>query len=207
MAAATPATPMPDAVILAGGQGLRVGGADKGLLALAGLPLVLHVRKALQPQVASLVISANRNAEIYAGLTGLAVCADEMPDFRGPLAGIAAGFAATRADELLAVPADMPGLPADLVAQLQAARGDAPAVYAEIAGDPVYPLCLLGRALAADLRDTIGRGEYTVRHWLRRHGARGVPIRGWNGPCNLNTPALLAEAERSMDTWSGTRHR
>ena len=51
--------------ILAGGQATRMGGADKGLQLLHGLPLYLHIAQKLSPQVASILISANRNLERY----------------------------------------------------------------------------------------------------------------------------------------------
>ena len=52
-------------VILAGGRGRRMGGEDKGLMMLNGLPLYQHVLQRLQPQVAGICISANRNIERY----------------------------------------------------------------------------------------------------------------------------------------------
>ena len=53
-------------VILAGGRGQRMGGIDKGLMALVGKPMVTYVLDALRPQVATIVISANRNLDQYA---------------------------------------------------------------------------------------------------------------------------------------------
>ncbi len=44
---------------------LEWGGADKGLQLLHGLPLYLHIAQKLSPQVASILISANRNLERY----------------------------------------------------------------------------------------------------------------------------------------------
>ncbi|MEK9896281.1 MAG: NTP transferase domain-containing protein, partial [Burkholderiaceae bacterium] len=48
-------------LILAGGQGQRMGGADKGLQPLGGMPLVMHVLWRLAPQVQDVVINAHRN--------------------------------------------------------------------------------------------------------------------------------------------------
>ncbi len=42
-----------------------MGGADKGLLELGGKPLWRHVADALAPQLATVVISANRHLDIY----------------------------------------------------------------------------------------------------------------------------------------------
>lgn len=171
-------------------------GADKGLLLLAGRPLVMHVHEALRTQVGTVIVSANRHAADYAAALALPVVADRWDDYRGPLAGICAGFDATRSDWLLAVPADMPGLPSNLLAQLRAQCSGA-AAYAVLGGDAVYPLCLLHRRLHADLRASLERGDYAVRHWLGRHAAAAVPIEGWHGEApSLNTPEALQAAER-----------
>ena len=50
-------------LVLAGGRGSRMGGADKGLQRLRGRPLVQHALQRLQPQVGALMISANRHLE------------------------------------------------------------------------------------------------------------------------------------------------
>ena len=58
--------------VLAGGQGLRMGGADKGLQLFRGRPLVQHAIERLQPQVSQLCINANRHTADYEA-TGLPV--------------------------------------------------------------------------------------------------------------------------------------
>ncbi|MDP2253153.1 MAG: NTP transferase domain-containing protein, partial [Thiobacillus sp.] len=70
------------AVILAGGQGRRMGGADKGLIDYRGRPLVEWALAALAPQVGEILISANRNLDLYAAY-GHRVLPDTMPDFPG----------------------------------------------------------------------------------------------------------------------------
>ena len=52
-------------VVLAGGRATRWGGRDKGLIEVAGRPMIAHVLDAFAPQVESLVISANRNLAEY----------------------------------------------------------------------------------------------------------------------------------------------
>lgn len=87
-------------LVLAGGAGRRMGGIDKGLVELDNRPLVRWVAEALKPQVASLLISANRNQARYAEL-GWPVIADDRAfgqgssseSYRGPLAGIATALA------------------------------------------------------------------------------------------------------------------
>lgn len=107
-------------LVLAGGQGSRMGGQDKGLVSYRGKPLVDHVIARMAPQVDELLISANRNLEEYAR-RGYPVLKDAMPDFPGPLAGVLAGLQAASHEWVLVVPCDMPQLPTDLAARLQAA--------------------------------------------------------------------------------------
>jgi len=82
------------ALVLAGGRGSRMGGVDKGLTPLQGKPLVAHIIERLEPQVAHVLINANRNAERYADF-GKPVLADADPAaYAGPLAGMLAGLQA-----------------------------------------------------------------------------------------------------------------
>ncbi|NNC55416.1 MAG: NTP transferase domain-containing protein, partial [Pseudomonadales bacterium] len=87
-------------LMLAGGRGSRLGGKDKGLLELAGLPLAEHVARKIAPQVASLTISCNRNQQRYLALankyrarakrdTAPLLLEDRaLAEYSGPLAGI-----------------------------------------------------------------------------------------------------------------------
>ncbi|MGV2834552.1 NTP transferase domain-containing protein, partial [Pseudomonas shirazensis] len=52
-------------LILAGGRGARMGGRDKGLLEWRGEPLVAHVQRVVRPLTDDVVISCNRNQELY----------------------------------------------------------------------------------------------------------------------------------------------
>ena len=79
-------------VVLAGGQGSRMGGVDKGLQPFRGKPMVAHAIERLAPQVDELLINANRNPDAYAGF-GHRVIADEIAGFAGPLAGFERGLA------------------------------------------------------------------------------------------------------------------
>jgi molybdopterin-guanine dinucleotide biosynthesis protein A len=79
-------------IVLAGGQGRRMGGVDKGWVELAGMPMIAHVLRRLTPQVADILINANQNLERYRAL-GHPVFADTVGGFAGPLAGLHAGMA------------------------------------------------------------------------------------------------------------------
>lgn len=157
-------------VILAGGQARRMGGRDKGLVTFRGRPLVDWVVAGLRPQVAALVINANRNEQAYAAL-GYPVIADRIEGFQGPLAGFASAMAAASTPWIVTVPCDGPFLAADLVDRLCAALMHADAEIA-VATDgkrmqPVY--ALLPVALGPSLQAFLAAGERKIDLWYAQH--------------------------------------
>jgi molybdenum cofactor guanylyltransferase len=153
-------------VILAGGQGRRMGGIDKGLQSLNGRPLVQWVLERLAPQVDRVLISANRNLPRYAAF-GCEVLPDRIPDFAGPLAGLHAALAHAVTPLLLTVPCDSPLLPADLAGRLHMAllAQDADLAVAR-AGDRVQrAFCLLRRELLPSLEAFLAGGGRKVGLW------------------------------------------
>lgn len=105
-------------VILAGGLGRRMGGRDKGLIPFKGRPMVTELIGRLRSQVSAIVISANRNAEIYMRLGRCPVVGDVTGDHAGPLAGVASAMALATSKYLVTVPCDAPLIASDLVFRL-----------------------------------------------------------------------------------------
>jgi molybdopterin-guanine dinucleotide biosynthesis protein A len=104
-------------VILAGGRGQRMGGADKGLQNFNGVPLALHTLLRLSPQVGEVMINANRNLAAYEAF-GVPVWPDALADYAGPLAGFLTGLEQCETPYLVTVPCDTPLFPGDLVVRL-----------------------------------------------------------------------------------------
>lgn len=187
-------------VILAGGKARRMGGDDKGLLSVADKPLVSWVMELLSPQVGSVLLNANRNQQAYAAL-GATVASDELADFQGPLAGMAAGMQAAETDYVVFVACDSPLLPADLVQRLAQALT---AHNADIAvahdGRRLQPVCaLLKRDLLPSLRLTLTGGERKVDHWYALHHAVEADLSDVpDAFINANTPEQLADIEQRL---------
>lgn len=183
-------------VILAGGQGKRLGGVDKGLVPLQGKPLIEHVIAALQPQVGSLLISANRNREIYSAY-GFPVVADVIGDYDGPLAGMLSAMRAAGTPFILTAPCDAPRLPADLAQRLSGALAHANADAAVAAsGGRMQPVfALLHCSLADVLQRSLEAGERGVGEWLRRQQAVAVEFPDSAAFQNINTEADLRRAQ------------
>jgi molybdopterin-guanine dinucleotide biosynthesis protein A len=156
-------------LVLAGGQGRRMGEVDKGLQLLQGRPLIAWVLERLAPQVEELMISANQNLERYRAF-GHAVLPDVVGGFAGPLAGLERGLSAARHDLVVTAPCDSPFLPPDLVARLHAGLA---AENAELAvartGTQVHPVfCLCQRRLHADLHAYLAAGGRKIDAWYSR---------------------------------------
>lgn len=188
-------------IILAGGQARRMGGGDKGLLPLAGRPMVAHVIARLAPQVAPLAISANGDPARWAPF-GLPVLADSVPGYPGPLAGVLAGMdwaAGMGAAQVLTAAADTPFLPQDLAARLAGAGEFALAASPDMAGTlRLHPTCGLWPVrLRHDLRAALQAGSRRVMGWALDHGAVSVAFAADGGDpfFNINTPQDLARAE------------
>ncbi|TCP44486.1 molybdenum cofactor guanylyltransferase MobA [Rhodovulum marinum] len=189
-------------LILAGGGGRRMGGADKALIRLGGETLLTRVAARLAPQVDALALSANGPAGAYAD-AGLPVLPDAPPGDRGPLAGVLAGLdwaAGQGADALVTAAVDTPFLPRDMVARLLA--NGAPLAVAE-SGGRVHPTAALWPvALRAELRAALDRGERRVGGFAQVQGAArvgfGPGADGIDPFFNINTPEDLARAERAL---------
>ena len=168
--------------ILAGGEGRRLLGADKGLVRWRGQSLVQHVLAALAPQTSRQVISANRNLDVYACF-GAPVVRDG--DGSGPLAGLASLLTATETEWLLCVPCDAPVLPGDLASRLLQQVNSAKALAGFLHdGERAHPtFCLVHRSLTASANAAAVRSG-GLMGWLAAQGA--VPLPGMV-PINLNT--------------------
>jgi molybdenum cofactor guanylyltransferase len=151
-------------VILAGGQGSRIGG-DKALQNLRGRPLIDWVFAAISPQSAEVLISANENPAAFAHL-GCAVIADSLPGYAGPLAGLQAAMQHASREWIASVPCDTPFLPHDLIARLFATIDDADAAVAVVEDRRQSTIALYRKTVLPKLNAYLDKGERKVGSWL-----------------------------------------
>lgn len=195
-----PAHPDVTGLVLAGGLGTRMGGADKGLAAWQGRPLVAHVLDRLSPQVGRVLVNANRNAGRYAGF-GHPVLADVVADHPGPLAGFLTGLRACPTEWLVTVPCDSPCLPLDLVDRLLEAAHlrNAHLAMAEVQGKYQPVFCLMRASLADSLQQYLAGGGRKIDRWTLSEGAAVVPFDDPAAFANANTEADLRAMENARD--------
>lgn len=153
-------------LVLAGGQGRRMGTVDKGLVPLAGKPMVAHVLERLWPQVDDILINANQHASEYAAF-GHRVIADAIGGFAGPLAGLHVGLAHAAHPLVATVPCDSPFLPADLVSRLASAleAHDAELAVARTFDQPHPVFALVRRAVLPHLARFLEGGGRKIDAW------------------------------------------
>lgn len=178
-------------LVLAGGRGARMGGVDKGWVLHDGEPLVAAALRRLAPQVGSVLISANRNVDAYRALAEVVTDANAglaLEPFPGPLAGVLAGLQRATSDWIALAPCDAPALPADLVARLANATGDAGAAY-PVAADRRQPaFALVRRSTEPSLRAFLRSGGRAMHRWFETLGAVEVPFDDASAFRNINAP-------------------
>ena len=199
-------------LLLAGGQSRRMGGGDKTLRLLGGLPLLERVIERLRPQIDALVLNANGDPARFARCA-LPVVPDSVPGFAGPLAGVLAGldWAATHRSDchyVVSVATDAPFLPADLVVRLAEGLDEAGAdLSCATSGGRSHPVFGLWPVrLRDDLRGAlVDQGIRKVDLWTARHKLATVPFSDLpvDPFFNANRPEDFAAAEALLKSAVG----
>jgi molybdopterin-guanine dinucleotide biosynthesis protein A len=180
-------------ILLAGGQGRRMGGVDKGLQLLRGKPMARHVIDRFAPQVDELLINANQNIEQYQGL-GYRVIPDAIGGFVGPLAGLHRGLSEAAHPLVVTSPCDSPFLPLDLVAKLHAALEQQNAELAVArTGDQPHPVfCLCRKSVLPSLTAFLESGGRKIDWWYAQLKVADVDFVDEAAFRNINTREELA---------------
>jgi len=176
-----------------------MGGEDKGLLEFAGRPLIEYVLERLRPQVDSILINANRNAQRYAAYAPVVI--DSIGGFAGPLAGMLAAMESVDSRRIMTVPCDGPYLPADLVARMASAM-DKRGTTIAVAHDgrrlqPVY--ALIDTELRHSLRAYLHGGGRKIDLWYVQHHPVEVDFSDRAELfININRPEELTSEEQRL---------
>lgn len=184
-------------LILAGGAGRRMGGADKAMLIVGGRRLIEICCDRFAPQVSTLAVSANGDPDRFRPF-GLQVLPDDAGD-QGPLAGIVAGLGWAEgigATALATVAVDTPSFPADLVRRLADAGGRTGVAMAESDGGLHPTFGLWHRPAWPQVLATYSGGTRALRQVAGLVGLHRAQFADAAGAFfNINSPADLAEAQ------------
>lgn len=167
-------------VILAGGEGRRMGGSKPQRL-LGGEALLDRALRRARSWSGEVLVAAREGGDI----------ADD-PAIEGPLGGVAAALAL--GGDVLTIPCDMPLLPDDLPARL---AGEAAATIAA-SGGHLHPVCALWKAeAAAGLPAYLATGRRSLTGFAEAIGFQAVewPTEPFDPFFNVNDESDLAKAE------------
>ena len=178
------------AVILAGGQGRRMGGQDKGLLDFDGRLMIEILIEALHNQPLDIVINANRNQSTYQSY-GYPVISDDLKDFQGPLAGFASAMAVVKTNYILTLPCDSPVLADNFVERfIETHNREQASVCVAHDGERLQPVyALIDTALLDDLQRFLQSDERKIDRWYAQHAYATVDFSDAATMFeNINTP-------------------
>lgn len=194
---------MTAAVILAGGQGRRMGG-NKPFYPFENSTLIETVIAQISPQVDAVAINTGLPgtplAERLRQLPFLAICDEDSLAELGPLSGVLCALEWARArgdDTIITVPCDMPNVPQDMVAQLEAdAYGTVDVVY--FSGQRDYPLCALWKtSVAHALRTALEAAKphdgLPVMRFLEMQRVCKIKVEDEAAFANVNSPDTVSD--------------
>jgi molybdopterin-guanine dinucleotide biosynthesis protein A len=201
------------ACVLAGGEGRRMNGQDKGLVHYQGRPLADWVLQALAPQCTRMMISANRHLPQYQALLSNRQPHDaskatqtpivwpddaDLPPQSGPLAGIITALRHCPTEWLLVAPCDTPHLPPDLVSRLwdEAQRSQADVVVPKTQdkdrSERLHWVCaLIRKGVCPQTEALFVKGERKAGLWVQSCRWSSVSFADEAAFTNMNTLETL----------------
>jgi molybdopterin-guanine dinucleotide biosynthesis protein A len=187
----------PIGVILAGGQGRRIGGS-KAIVELCGRPLISYPLAALRASIGDVAVIAKADTELPS-MPGVTVWIEpELP--RHPLVGIVQGLALAAERPVLACGVDLPFVTPELIARIAGTDPlGAPAVVPRSEGG-LQPLPALYLPAALNLLGRSARiGNAPLRELVAAIGPRLVDVDDRDAFFNVNVPEELLQAAAMID--------
>ncbi|MEQ8389686.1 MAG: molybdenum cofactor guanylyltransferase MobA [Thalassospira sp.] len=205
--------PKTAALILAGGEGRRMGG-NKPFREVGGKTLLTRVIDVAQVQCDDVMISSNEDADVFKAY-GLPVVADKPQAGQGPLGGILGGLDALPEDTawLVTFPVDCPIVPVDMVKRLLIAAQDAnvKAAFASHADRDHYLSSIWHRDVAHVIVEKLADDDRRVGSALRAMEAASVTFLAQDGEIapftNVNSPEDLSTLNKILSGFVGATGR
>ncbi|TPE52789.1 molybdenum cofactor guanylyltransferase [Maribrevibacterium harenarium] len=161
-------------VALSGGEGRRVGGADKGLMTLHGREFVDYVLSEMTTLCSTTLLSINRNELAYRSIAeryeNVSLLFDR-PEYahQGPLSGLLVALENATTSHVLVCPCDTPFISRDLFAALlkmaQASPAGAFYIQAHNKTHPLHAILPVEAALT-QLKSFLQQGDRRVMKFL-----------------------------------------
>jgi molybdenum cofactor guanylyltransferase len=187
--------------IQAGGASSRMG-RDKGLVPLAGRPLIAHLLERVVGLGDEILITTNRPEDYR--FSGARLAGDTRPG-AGALGGLHTALSAARGETVLVLACDMPFASRALLEHLLSLAPQADVVIPR-RGDEFEPLCAVySRRCLVRVEEALDAGDRRMISFFPRVRVLPVEEPEWRGLdpdgrtfFNVNTPQDLKEAERLL---------
>jgi molybdopterin-guanine dinucleotide biosynthesis protein A len=188
------------AVVLAGGQSRRMGGKDKGLIELAGKPMIAHVLKRLDNHISDIMISTNSSNTAYQQMP-YRLTEDILKENLGPLAGIHSALINANNPRVLITACDSPFLETQLCSRLVSAMDKHKAMLA-VAYDGEHvqnTFSVIDVRLKNNLEQYLQRGGRRLMTWFKEQDAIEVDFSDVKDSFfNINSSHDLTLAEHKL---------
>jgi molybdopterin-guanine dinucleotide biosynthesis protein A len=190
-------------VVLAGGQGRRIGGG-KAIVALDRRPLISYPLEAVWRGLGNVTILAKTDTELP-NVPGVTVWI-EPSEPRHPLTGILHALSLAAGRPVLVCAGDMPFVTPELIAAIaQADPGDAPAVVASSQGRLQPLLACFRPGALRPLSEAQARPQARLRDTVAALSPRSFEVEDPELLFNVNTPDDLLQAAGMLDRRRGRR--
>lgn len=193
-------------VVLAGGRGSRMDGQDKGLVIFRGKPMVSYALEALKSVTGQILISANRNIDLYAAY-GYPVIKDYSENFDGPLAGLYSALTCADTPYVMTIPCDSPFVNhMVLTRMLDAMDIESTSICTIHDGNRLQSAFMIAhKQLIVDLENYLSEGKRKVETWLKRHNLVVADVSDFPELfTNINTTGELTQLETKDSSFSIT---
>lgn len=173
------------AIILAGGKSSRMGGSDKSMLSIKGVPMIEHIARQLEDIFGEVIIGASDTSKY--GFLGLRVVPDSHPGM-GPLAGISSCLSVSPHVLNFITACDIPEINGEFIDRLFKASHGAD-IVAPVSPDGKYePLhALYRRSVALIAEELLGGGKRKVSDLFEKANTAYIRFSGEEWYHNINS--------------------
>ena len=194
-----------DSAVLAGGQGSRMSGRDKGLVTFKGRPMVQKTIELLAPLAEGhqVLINCNRNIDAYRRLSPR-ICQDISTGYQGPLAGIETVLNTSKADVVFVMPCDTPFADITAIERIANALVNHASLGRHLV--PValkdskrkHPLhCCIPRTYLPSVKEALSSEQYKLMRWLEENNVIWVDVDSPKTLENISTIEQLSRVNAS----------
>lgn len=150
-----------DALILAGGKSTRMGGAHKGSLKIGEETFTQHLVNELSKVAGNIWLSYG--SDIHEQYVGCQIVTDTYKEC-GPMGGIHAGLAASKAEYVFVVACDMPFMKAEFVERLLTYLSDDVEIVVPVVAGRIQPLAsIYKKSVLPMITELLEQKQFKIR--------------------------------------------